>query len=238
MTSDSGEQGVGNEARTSADGTEGESSAATASCCPSNLRILICTGNLGNAAPTKDSIAAWLPENGSVDEVLKNAKCPHPEGYGPPTESDMGGSFDIIVVGMQEAVFNAKDQKNGKNDTKNSLGTIDEKTKTDAGDGTSTAGSTTSRGKISLSNLAQVGLGPDGGKISIANLKMASIRGMLPRRGSANSMISDDSMMSLVEKDEVPDVYGGGDCEDEGTMTTSRDGPMPRKARSKAHRRD
>jgi hypothetical protein len=57
------------------------------------LKILVCTGNLGNAEPTLDSMKAWIPEHGACSCVTSlNGD-----------EIDDADQFDMIVIGMQEA---------------------------------------------------------------------------------------------------------------------------------------
>lgn len=213
-----------------ADETNGASATAAAAAtadvtCPSNLRILVCTGNLGNAAPTKESFAAWLPKNGSVDEVLQNAKYPPPVGYDPATEADTGGRFDIIAIGMQEAVFSIKKEDSTKTAA---LSAIPEVTERDVDvEQSSSAKSNTP-------------------KVSLSNLKLMSMRGLLPQRGvtgtgGSDHSLSDDSMMSLMGKDndDQMGIYNENttktDSHDDGNgtpdnlihMQSSRDGPMP-----------
>ena len=100
-----------------------------------SIRVLVCSGNLGNARPDQASIAEWLPKDGSYTEVTDASDYPLP---GPKEHSailkdlslthfqvhdrahaesgaDMDDAsdeafhddnfFDIIVIGMQEATF-------------------------------------------------------------------------------------------------------------------------------------
>jgi len=60
------------------------------SCTESAITVLICSANVGNAQPTAESLAAWIPEDGSIQEVSGQ------EGQ---------GQFTVIVIGMQEASF-------------------------------------------------------------------------------------------------------------------------------------
>lgn len=59
-----------------------------------SLNILVCTGNLGNAEPTLDSMKSWIPEHGSCSSVSTL--------NGQDIDSDQ---FDMIVIGMQEATW-------------------------------------------------------------------------------------------------------------------------------------
>ena len=61
------------------------------------LNILTCTANMGNAEPTDESLKAWIPPNGDMS-LLKPLDSRHmPEG-----------TFDVIVIGMQEATWKEK----------------------------------------------------------------------------------------------------------------------------------
>ena len=101
----------------------------------------MCSGNMGNALPDPESIAAWVPRDGCYSQVVENQEYPvptkpetnalfHEIGLPPLKESpknstsnnatNKNGSlpsdkdddyFDIIVVGMQEATFAVKDEK-------------------------------------------------------------------------------------------------------------------------------
>jgi hypothetical protein len=92
--------------------------------------MLVCSGNLGNALPDPDSIAAWLPKDGCYSEVVDNPRYPLPDPKErdsllqelgvltiPDPENDKdkdhGDYFDIIVIGMQEGTFSVK-QENGE----------------------------------------------------------------------------------------------------------------------------
>jgi len=62
------------------------------------LKILCCTCNMGNAKPAPRDIAAWIPEQGLLEYVLPSSS----------SSEDEQGSFDIIVIGMQEATWKIK----------------------------------------------------------------------------------------------------------------------------------
>lgn len=64
------------------------------------LKILTCTANMGNAEPTVSSMKCWIPENGVCHEVTPL------EGIDSTLLSE--GSYDIIVIGMQEATWKIK----------------------------------------------------------------------------------------------------------------------------------
>ena len=59
-----------------------------------DLKILVCTANIGNAEPTVDSLEAWIPPGGSCDRVNPL------DG-----KSALIGTFDLIAIGMQEATW-------------------------------------------------------------------------------------------------------------------------------------
>lgn len=59
-----------------------------------DINIFICSGNLGNEEPTKESIAAMIPENGFM-----------PNNYSDDAKHLKAQKYDIIVVGVQEATF-------------------------------------------------------------------------------------------------------------------------------------
>jgi hypothetical protein len=98
---------------------------------PRKVNILVCSANMGNAEPDVESLAAWIPKDGNVKEVLENPRYPLPEGTNPlerrmktvvgeilkrklkkapPTPIEVPPveeqkQFDIVVIGMQEATF-------------------------------------------------------------------------------------------------------------------------------------
>ena len=72
------------------------------------LQLLVCSGNLGNAQPDLDSLAAWIPENGRCRDALKlQANYPIKDQKSSSTFEEYTeiDQFDIIVIGMQEATF-------------------------------------------------------------------------------------------------------------------------------------
>jgi hypothetical protein len=82
----------------------------SSSSSSSRLLILCCTANMGNAQPTATSLEAWVPKNGASQAVTAlDSAC----------QAKMNGgsssSFDIIMVGMQEATWKTKKKgKDGK----------------------------------------------------------------------------------------------------------------------------
>lgn len=86
-----------------------------------SLKLLICSANLGNAQPDTDSINAWLPDDGEATSLLqstdvrtKNSNAPHFDKHSKEDSLKLGDlgqdetCFDMIVMGMQEATFEAK----------------------------------------------------------------------------------------------------------------------------------
>ncbi len=59
-----------------------------------DLKVLVCTANIGNAEPTTDSLEAWIPPGGACDRVNQLEGSPN-----------LRGTFDIIAIGMQEATW-------------------------------------------------------------------------------------------------------------------------------------
>eukprot|EP00978_Attheya_sp_CCMP212_P014424 scaffold36747_cov46-Attheya_sp.AAC.2 len=66
-----------------------------------SLKILVCSGNLGNAAPNAASMDAWLPQDGLIGSILSEFEVLDNED----DDDDGKAAFDIIVIGMQEATF-------------------------------------------------------------------------------------------------------------------------------------
>lgn len=71
------------------------------------LKVLVCSGNLGNAEPTQASMEAWIPALGACRSVT---------GGG-----DDDGFFDLISVGMQESTWK-KTTKDGGSAANNAAG--------------------------------------------------------------------------------------------------------------------
>ena len=97
---------------------------------------------VGNAEPTPTSFAAWVPNDGEINESLSNTDYPVGSDeithtVGPYTTSNstndnggqedivkslqtnQGGKFDIIVLGMQEAAFVNKTKSSNKDGVNN-----------------------------------------------------------------------------------------------------------------------
>jgi len=55
----------------------------------------VCTGNLGNAEPTVESMMAWIPPDGACNQVTPL----------PGVRSLFAGHFDLVVIGMQESTW-------------------------------------------------------------------------------------------------------------------------------------
>mmetsp|Transcript_4944 Transcript_4944/g.7736 ORF Transcript_4944/g.7736 Transcript_4944/m.7736 type:complete len:688 (-) Transcript_4944:995-3058(-) len=92
------------------------------------IQVLVCTANLGNTCPDRESIAALIPEDGCTSEVCDSSKYPLPTmdeeralrkemgfhddsgkclNHGDPQKYTSANKdyFDIIVCGFQEATF-------------------------------------------------------------------------------------------------------------------------------------
>jgi len=97
------------------------------------INVLVCSGNLGNQEPDQESLDAWIPFDGQLQEVIDNQRYPVQLGTPyvveevksgtregvmkktkavrkSPSENKIGESdnnecFDIIAIGMQEATF-------------------------------------------------------------------------------------------------------------------------------------
>eukprot|EP00526_Cylindrotheca_closterium_P002273 CAMPEP_0113619994 /NCGR_PEP_ID=MMETSP0017_2-20120614/10174_1 /TAXON_ID=2856 /ORGANISM="Cylindrotheca closterium" /LENGTH=946 /DNA_ID=CAMNT_0000529621 /DNA_START=17 /DNA_END=2857 /DNA_ORIENTATION=- /assembly_acc=CAM_ASM_000147 len=67
------------------------------------LKILVCTGNIGNAEPTLTSMMSWIPEHGECSRVTSI--------NGDAIDTDQ---FDLIVIGMQEAKWVVKRPDNAE----------------------------------------------------------------------------------------------------------------------------
>lgn len=89
----------------------------------SELTILICSANIGNAEPTPESFDKWVPKDGNIHTPLTNTKYPVDtciENIPLTTQSAdtiaklktiAEKKFDIIAIGMQEAAFVDKSHK-------------------------------------------------------------------------------------------------------------------------------
>ena len=93
------------------------------------LKLLVCSGNLGNAEPDTNSLAAWVPDDGVFSQVVENQKYPvvmdieefdYEESEHTTTSSvdeeqhdpeNQFEKFDLIVFGMQEATFESKNEE-------------------------------------------------------------------------------------------------------------------------------
>ena len=88
-----------------------------------DLTVLVCSANVGNAEPTPESFGEWVPDDGEISGPLSSTKYPVNDdvhdgasGVRDSLLSNVGdGSkkekFDIIVIGMQEAAFVDKSLK-------------------------------------------------------------------------------------------------------------------------------
>lgn len=89
----------------------------------SNLSVLICSANIGNAEPTPESFSQWVPPNGIINPTISSTKYPVDElktdslannakeltssssDVINTLKSQSEKQFDIICLGMQEAAF-------------------------------------------------------------------------------------------------------------------------------------
>ena len=100
---------------------------------PKTVKLLICSGNLGNAEPDVKSLGSWVPEDGLCHQVTENQKYPvvvrqedfRKGGKNDENEKSSSGDkykedeeaakklekFDLIVLGMQESTFEPVDEE-------------------------------------------------------------------------------------------------------------------------------
>ncbi|KAL7532231.1 hypothetical protein ACHAXR_004507 [Thalassiosira sp. AJA248-18] len=72
------------------------------------LTVLVCSANVGNAEPTPASFGEWVPDDGEIEGPLTQTKYPVDADGAAWARSSLEGAgkkFDIIVIGMQEAAF-------------------------------------------------------------------------------------------------------------------------------------
>ena len=99
----------------------------------SELTILICSANIGNAEPTPESFNKWVPKDGNIHTPLTNTKYPVDTCIeNIPLTSQSADTiaklktiaekkFDIIAIGMQEAAFVDKSHKKNNGEQSQSL---------------------------------------------------------------------------------------------------------------------
>jgi len=83
------------------------------------IKILVCSGNLGNAEPNKESIEEWIPSEGCIDEVILKSQYPVDDDFVKTNNfnektvsfNTSDNKIDIIVIGMQESTFGTKSNK-------------------------------------------------------------------------------------------------------------------------------
>lgn len=99
------------------------------------IKLLICSGNLGNAEPDVNSLGSWVPEDGLCHQVVENQKYPivTKKDDFQKVEKDDGNNdeasdgdnkyreeeeaakkrekFDLIILGMQESTFEPAEDK-------------------------------------------------------------------------------------------------------------------------------
>ena len=90
------------------------------SCIPKDtIKILVCSGNLGNAEPNKESIEEWIPSEGCIDEVILKSQYPVDTDFVETNNfnekkvsfNTSDNKIDIIVIGMQESTFQTQSNK-------------------------------------------------------------------------------------------------------------------------------
>mmetsp|Transcript_6466 Transcript_6466/g.14595 ORF Transcript_6466/g.14595 Transcript_6466/m.14595 type:complete len:702 (-) Transcript_6466:819-2924(-) len=77
----------------------------------SDLAVLVCSANVGNAEPTSESFGEMVPNDGEIEGPLANTKYPVDVDGAAKARASLnrpGKKFDIIVIGMQEAAFSEK----------------------------------------------------------------------------------------------------------------------------------
>ena len=85
-----------------------------------SVQVLICSANLGNAQPDDFSVNEWIPQDGRIKFVLPSKNSLHSPPQLPSMKSigEKEGQFDIVVIGMQEATFEAEVESGiNENDT-------------------------------------------------------------------------------------------------------------------------
>jgi len=94
---------------------------------PEDIKVLVCTANMGNAEPTFESLKEWIPFNGSIRNVMDAqneldddnapavaAKTATPSSVKQeerPASPNPTSSYDVIAIGMQEATWGNGDTK-------------------------------------------------------------------------------------------------------------------------------
>ena len=68
-----------------------------------DLSILICSANIGNAEPTPESFAAWIPDDGEI--ISKSGASGASNDR---VNVSANKKYHLMVVGMQEAAFSTK----------------------------------------------------------------------------------------------------------------------------------
>ena len=68
-----------------------------------DLSILICSANIGNAEPTPESFAAWIPDDGEI--ISKSGESGASNDC---VNVSANKKYHLMVVGMQEAAFSTK----------------------------------------------------------------------------------------------------------------------------------
>lgn len=77
---------------------------------PDDIKVLVCTANMGNAEPTFYSLKEWIPSDGSINNVMY-AQSEVDNMEGKPASADSTSNYDVIAIGMQEATWGNGDSK-------------------------------------------------------------------------------------------------------------------------------
>lgn len=92
-----------------------------------DLSILICSANIGNAEPTPESFAAWIPDDG---EIISKSGASGAGASNDCVNVSANKKYHLMVVGMQEAAFSTKLKTVNVNDELGLDMSLDEKKST------------------------------------------------------------------------------------------------------------
>lgn len=83
-----------------------------------DIKVLICSANIGNKAPTQDSLWEWIPADGRIKDVVDKTNNSDDEL---PNEEKGDEFFDIIAIGMQESSFEVNHKSDSNLNANNRL---------------------------------------------------------------------------------------------------------------------
>ncbi|KAL7551028.1 hypothetical protein ACHAWF_014223 [Thalassiosira exigua] len=108
---------------------------ASAVDASSDLAVLVCSANVGNAEPTPESFGRWVPDDGSIEDPLASTRYPVEAAGAEAVRAsllrdvlrqaaagEVRRKFDLIVLGMQEAAFVDKSFKQKKRSSRSEEG--------------------------------------------------------------------------------------------------------------------